>query len=150
MEDWLLANWSILGQFGFWVALAAAGALILYGLARRSRRTILVSLAFLPALVFFLAFQPFLAELDQPAFWLATLGIWGGVGLAGSLILIGIVYRSSLAFAASAIAALPFAYYLFGYPAARAVLLVPVVLLAVACGLYWRFERRTASKTGVS
>lgn len=150
MQDWLLANWSALGQFAFWIAVAAGGALVVLGLARRSRRSLLLSLAFLPALVFFLAFQPFFAKIDQPAFWLAAAGIWGGIALAACFAVAGIVYRSGLAFAASAIGTLPLAYFLFGYPAARAVLLVPCALLGIAIVLYRKFERHPQNKTGLS
>lgn len=149
MQDWLLANWSILGQFGFWVALGAGGALVIYGLARCSRRPLLFSLAFLPALVFFLAFQPLIAALDQTAFWLAAVGIWGGIALATCFALAGSLYRSGLAFAASAIATLPSAYYFFGYPGARAVWLVPCGLLAIGIMLYRKSGHRPENETGL-
>ncbi len=150
MNDWLLSMWSILGQIGFWVALMMVIALVWFGKTRHSQRAVFLASAFVPSLLFFFSFQPFAQAIGETVVWFVVIGMWGGIIASVCEVMAGIVSRSPLAFAMSAILTFPMVWYFVTHPGARWLWLLPIALFAIAILLYWRFERSPLNRMGVS
>ena len=150
MNDWLLSMWGVLGQIGFWIALVMLIVLVWFGKTRHSHRALFLASAFVPSLLFFFSFQPFAQEMGQVGVWFIVIGMWGGILASICEIIVGIGARSALAFAMSAIFTFPMVWYFVAHPNARWLLFVPLVLLAIASVLYWKFERSPSNRMGVS
>lgn len=142
MINWILSQIQTFATLGFCFGVIAILALLFIAWRYHVAWGYKYAGALVLPVIFFLLFSVFVGSVRLFAWWIAAATFWGSLLLAVVTAVIGFTRRNPGALFASAIIAIPFAFYLFLSPGTRAAIVVPILLLGCAIAMRW-YQRRT-------